>query len=156
MAESHDLEQVLADRTPLVIGVVMLLGFILLLIALQAPVLALAGVVLNVPATHATLPRLARFGLVNAYLVHEPDGLTLVDTAVPGSAKTILKAAERLGAPILRIALTHAHGDAAQGTSVDGGVASLTSGSDSGYRTWRTRRLAVPAGRHPARTDSRG
>ena len=55
--------------------------------------------------------RISRFGLVNAYLVAEDDGLTLIDTAVTGSAKPILAAAERLGAPIRRIVLTHAHGD---------------------------------------------
>jgi glyoxylase-like metal-dependent hydrolase (beta-lactamase superfamily II) len=52
-----------------------------------------------------------RFKLVNAYLVREDDGLTLVDTMIPRSARTIQTAAERLGAPIVRIALTHAHGD---------------------------------------------
>jgi glyoxylase-like metal-dependent hydrolase (beta-lactamase superfamily II) len=57
------------------------------------------------------LTRISRFGFVNAYLVREDDGLTLVDTMVPRSAKAILAAAEKLGAPIVRIALTHAHGD---------------------------------------------
>jgi glyoxylase-like metal-dependent hydrolase (beta-lactamase superfamily II) len=57
------------------------------------------------------LTRISRFGFVNAYLVREDDGLTLVDTMLPGSKKAILAAAERLGAPIVRIALTHAHGD---------------------------------------------
>jgi glyoxylase-like metal-dependent hydrolase (beta-lactamase superfamily II) len=57
------------------------------------------------------LIRVRRFGIVNAFLVAEDDGLTLVDTAVPRSAKAILAAAERAGAPIVRIALTHAHGD---------------------------------------------
>jgi glyoxylase-like metal-dependent hydrolase (beta-lactamase superfamily II) len=57
------------------------------------------------------LTRISRFGFVNAYLVREDDGLTLVDTAVPRSAKAILAAAEAAGAPIVRIALTHAHGD---------------------------------------------
>ena len=52
-----------------------------------------------------------RLHMVNAYLVREDDGLTLVDTAVPRSAKAILAAAEELGAPIVRIVLTHAHGD---------------------------------------------
>ena len=52
-----------------------------------------------------------RFGFVNAYLVREDDGLTLVDTTIPRSAKAILAAADKLGAPIRRIALTHAHGD---------------------------------------------
>ncbi len=55
--------------------------------------------------------RVSRFGFVNAYLVRDDDGLTLVDTTLPRSAKPILRAAERLGAPIARIALTHAHGD---------------------------------------------
>jgi glyoxylase-like metal-dependent hydrolase (beta-lactamase superfamily II) len=57
------------------------------------------------------LTRISRFGFVNAYLVREDDGLTLVDTMVPRSAKVALRAAEGLGAPIVRIALTHAHGD---------------------------------------------
>ena len=57
------------------------------------------------------LTRIARFGVVNVYLVREDDGLTLVDTALPRSAKAILAAAETLDAPIVRIVLTHAHGD---------------------------------------------
>ena len=52
-AENHDVEQVLADRTPLVIGVVLGLGFLLLLVALQAPLVALLGVVTNLLATGA-------------------------------------------------------------------------------------------------------
>jgi len=55
--------------------------------------------------------RVSRFGFVNAYLVQEDDGLTVIDTMLPRSAKAILRAAEGLGAPIVRIALTHAHGD---------------------------------------------
>ena len=57
------------------------------------------------------LVRLSRLGFVNAYLVREDDGLTLVDTMLSGSAAGILAAAERAGAPIARIVLTHAHGD---------------------------------------------
>jgi glyoxylase-like metal-dependent hydrolase (beta-lactamase superfamily II) len=57
------------------------------------------------------LTRISRLGFVNAYLVAEDDGLTLVDTMLPRSGKAILRAAEGLGAPIVRIALTHAHGD---------------------------------------------
>jgi glyoxylase-like metal-dependent hydrolase (beta-lactamase superfamily II) len=57
------------------------------------------------------LTRITRLGFVNAYLVGEPDGLTLVDTALPRSQGAILGAARRLGAPVVRIALTHAHGD---------------------------------------------
>jgi glyoxylase-like metal-dependent hydrolase (beta-lactamase superfamily II) len=55
--------------------------------------------------------RISRLGFVNAYLVREDDGLTLIDTMLPRSAKPILAAAEREGAPIVRILLTHAHGD---------------------------------------------
>jgi RND superfamily putative drug exporter len=52
-AENHDLEQVLVDKTPLVIGVVLALGFVLLLIALQAPLVAALGVITNLLATGA-------------------------------------------------------------------------------------------------------
>jgi len=55
--------------------------------------------------------RISRYGLVNAFLVQEEDGLTLIDTALKGSAKKILAAAADLGAPIVRIALTHSHND---------------------------------------------
>jgi RND superfamily putative drug exporter len=54
VAENHDLEVALVDATPFVIGVILLLGFVLLLVALRAPVLALAGVLLNVLATLAS------------------------------------------------------------------------------------------------------
>ena len=52
-AENHDLEQALAAKTPLVIGVVLALGFLLLLVALQAPLIAALGVVTNLLATGA-------------------------------------------------------------------------------------------------------
>jgi glyoxylase-like metal-dependent hydrolase (beta-lactamase superfamily II) len=55
--------------------------------------------------------RFTRFGFVNAWLVREDDGLTLIDTTMKGAGKKILGAAEGLGAPIVRIILTHAHGD---------------------------------------------
>ena len=58
-----------------------------------------------------SINRIVQYGLVNAYLVQEDDGLTLVDTLSPGGQKRILAAAETIGAPIVRIALTHAHGD---------------------------------------------
>ena len=57
------------------------------------------------------LVRLTRFGMVNCFLVREDDGLTLIDTGVAGSAPSIRKAAQSLGAPIRRILLTHAHID---------------------------------------------
>ena len=52
-AENHDLEQALSAKTPLVIGVVLALGFLLLLLALQAPVIAAVGVVTNLLAVGA-------------------------------------------------------------------------------------------------------
>jgi len=52
-AENHDLEQALAAKTPLVIGVVLALGFLLLLFALRAPLIAALGVVTNLLATGA-------------------------------------------------------------------------------------------------------
>ena len=52
-AENHDLEQALAAKTPLVIGVVLALGFLLLLVALRAPLIAALGVVTNLLATAA-------------------------------------------------------------------------------------------------------
>jgi RND superfamily putative drug exporter len=52
-AENHDLESALGSRTALVIGVVLVLGFLLLLLALQAPVLAAVGVITNLLATGA-------------------------------------------------------------------------------------------------------
>ncbi len=54
-----------------------------------------------------TLPHLFP---INCYLVREDDGFTLVDTGMYG-AKAILAAAAKQGAPIRRIALTHAHAD---------------------------------------------
>src|SRR5580693_5214601 len=57
------------------------------------------------------ITRVSRFGFVNCYIVKEDDGLTLVDSMIPRSAKAIQAAAAKLGAPIVRIALTHAHGD---------------------------------------------
>ena len=52
-AENHDLEQALAAKTPLVIGVVLALGFLLLLVALQAPLIAALGVATNLLAVGA-------------------------------------------------------------------------------------------------------
>jgi len=60
-------------------------------------------------STHSL--QLTRFGLMNCYLVREPEGFTLVDTNLPNSATAILSAATAAGAPIRRILLTHAHMD---------------------------------------------
>jgi len=48
---------------------------------------------------------------VNCYFVEEEDGLTLIDAALPNSAKSIIQAAKKIGKPIRRIVLTHAHSD---------------------------------------------
>jgi len=48
---------------------------------------------------------------INAYLVAEDDGLTLIDTGLPGDGRGYQAHAASLGAPIVRIVLTHAHGD---------------------------------------------
>lgn len=52
-AENYDLEESLASATPLVIGVVLVLGFLLLLVALQAPIIAIVGVLTNLLAVGA-------------------------------------------------------------------------------------------------------
>lgn len=57
------------------------------------------------------LTQLTRLGSMNCYLVQEDDGLTLVDTNLPGSTRLILEAAKHLRGPIQRILLTHGHMD---------------------------------------------
>jgi putative drug exporter of the RND superfamily len=52
-AESTDLETALRAKTPVVIGVVLGLGFLLLLVAFQAPLIALLGVTTNLLSTAA-------------------------------------------------------------------------------------------------------
>ena len=54
---------------------------------------------------------LNRLRFVNAFLVREDDGFTLVDTMIGGSAKGIVEFARAAGGEIRRIALTHGHGD---------------------------------------------
>src|ERR1039457_4025809 len=56
------------------------------------------------------LMQLTRVGFVNAYLVREDDGFTLVDTTLPRGADGLISSATRAGAPIARI-ITHGHGD---------------------------------------------
>ncbi|HEY7455816.1 MAG TPA: MMPL family transporter [Solirubrobacterales bacterium] len=52
-AENHDLEAALSAKTPVAIGVVLGLGFLLLLVAFQAPLIAAIGVLANLLATAA-------------------------------------------------------------------------------------------------------
>jgi glyoxylase-like metal-dependent hydrolase (beta-lactamase superfamily II) len=55
--------------------------------------------------------QLKRLHFVNAYLVREPDGFTLVDTTIGKAAGELVAAARDAGGEIRRIALTHGHGD---------------------------------------------
>jgi glyoxylase-like metal-dependent hydrolase (beta-lactamase superfamily II) len=59
-----------------------------------------------------TLTQITRLRFVNAFLVREDDGFTLVDTTMGrGAADALVAAAEQAGGAIRRIALTHGHGD---------------------------------------------
>lgn len=51
--ENHDLEASLGAKTPLAIGVILVLGFLLLLVAFQAPLIAAIGVLANLLSTAA-------------------------------------------------------------------------------------------------------
>jgi glyoxylase-like metal-dependent hydrolase (beta-lactamase superfamily II) len=57
------------------------------------------------------LIQITRWRLVNAFLVREEDGFTLVDTTIGGGADELIAAARNAGTEIRRIALTHGHGD---------------------------------------------
>ncbi len=57
------------------------------------------------------LIQLTRMRFVNAYLVREDDGFTLIDTTVSRGADALIAAATAAGGQIRRIALTHGHGD---------------------------------------------
>jgi RND superfamily putative drug exporter len=75
--ENHDLETALSDNTALVIGVVMLLGFLLLLFALRAPVVAALGVVTNLLAVGAAFgvaKLIFQDGNLSGLLGFEPQG----------------------------------------------------------------------------------
>jgi glyoxylase-like metal-dependent hydrolase (beta-lactamase superfamily II) len=55
--------------------------------------------------------QLTRARFVNAYLVREEDGFTLVDTGLGGATDAFIAIAARNGGEIRRIALTHGHQD---------------------------------------------
>jgi glyoxylase-like metal-dependent hydrolase (beta-lactamase superfamily II) len=55
--------------------------------------------------------QLTQIGSMNCYLIREEDGFTLIDTVMSGQARAIIQAAQKLGLPIARIVLTHAHVD---------------------------------------------
>src|SRR3954451_10012858 len=66
---------------------------------------------MNATAVTPNLIQLTRLRFVNAFLVREEDGFTLVDTTTGGAADALIAAARAAGGPIRRIALTHGHGD---------------------------------------------
>ena len=55
--------------------------------------------------------QVTRMRLMNAYLVREDDGFTLVDTTLGGAADKLIAIAQQSGGEIKRIALTHGHQD---------------------------------------------
>jgi glyoxylase-like metal-dependent hydrolase (beta-lactamase superfamily II) len=67
---------------------------------------------MKVTASSNHLFQLTHLGAINCYLVREDDGFTLIDTSWPSSqARAIIQEANKLGLPIVRIVLTHAHND---------------------------------------------
>jgi glyoxylase-like metal-dependent hydrolase (beta-lactamase superfamily II) len=66
---------------------------------------------MKVTTSSSNLFQLTHFGAINCYLVREDDGFTLIDTADSGQAQPIMQEASKLGLPIVRILLTHAHID---------------------------------------------
>ena len=66
---------------------------------------------MKVTPASSNLFQLTRLVAFNCYLLREDDGLTLIDTNMGGQAEAIVQAASKLGLPITRIVLTHAHVD---------------------------------------------
>jgi RND superfamily putative drug exporter len=83
-AENHDLEQVLSQRTPIVFGLLIGLGFLLLLIALGSPLIAFLGVVTNlasIAAAFGVAKLVFQDGHLAGLLRFEPQGF--VDAWAP-------------------------------------------------------------------------
>jgi glyoxylase-like metal-dependent hydrolase (beta-lactamase superfamily II) len=66
---------------------------------------------MKVTSATTNLFQLTRFVAFNCYLLREDDGFTLIDTNMSGQTQAIIQAAKKLGLPITRIVLTHAHVD---------------------------------------------
>ena len=76
-AENHDLEKVLSSRTPLVFGLLVGLGFLLLLVALGSPLVAFVGVVTNlasIAAAFGVAKLIFQDGHLSGLLNFEPQG----------------------------------------------------------------------------------
>jgi putative drug exporter of the RND superfamily len=83
-AENHDLEKVLSARTPLVFGLLIGLGFLLLLVALGSPLVAFVGVVTNlasIAAAFGIAKWIFQDGHLSGVLNFEPQGF--VDAWAP-------------------------------------------------------------------------
>ena len=65
------------------------------------------------------LIQLTSLRFVNAVLVREDDGFTLVDTGVSGSGDALLEAAAGAGAPIGRIALAFRDPESETGRAIE-------------------------------------
>ncbi|MEV0222875.1 MMPL family transporter [Streptomyces sp. NPDC050704] len=75
--ENLDLKQALDDKAPLVIGVILALGFVLLLVALQAPLISALAVLTNLLATAAAFgvaKLIFQDGHLSGLLGFEPQG----------------------------------------------------------------------------------
>lgn len=83
-AENHDLEKALSSRTPLVFGLLIGLGFLLLLVALGSPLVAFVGVVTNlasIAAAFGVAKLIFQDGHLSGLLNFEPQGF--VDAWAP-------------------------------------------------------------------------
>ena len=83
-AENHDLQATLSSHTPLVLGLLAVLGFLLLLIALQAPLIAAVGVAitaLSVAAAFGIGRLIFQNGFLSGFLGFQPQGF--VDAWAP-------------------------------------------------------------------------
>ena len=83
-AENHDLEKALSSRTALVFGLLLGLGFLLLLVALGSPLVAFVGVVTNlasIAAAFGVAKWIFQDGHLSGLLNFEPQGF--VDAWAP-------------------------------------------------------------------------
>ena len=133
-AENHDLEAALSAKTPLVIGVVLALGFLLLLVALQAPLIAAVGVLTNLLATGAA------FGVAQADLPGRPPA--------PACSASSRRASSTPGAPVFFFAMIFA-------ISMDYTVFLLSSAKEHWDRTSDPREAMVGGVAHSGRVDLR-